>query len=654
MCGIAGFFGSRGNHSLELTVRGMSNSLRHRGPDDGGAWVDETCGIALSHARLAILDLSPEGHQPMCSASGRYVLVFNGEIYNHRTIKTELKKSVGALPWRGHSDTEILLAAIEIWGLEATLKIANGMFAIALWDRREQSLAFARDRFGEKPLYYGYANGTLLFGSELKALRVHPDWEGEINSNALRDYLQFSYVPAPASIYNKVYKLLPGHLLTFTRNEIDSEHLPTSSAFWSAVESALTAKQDPLCGTDEVLTEQLERTLFESVGLRMEADVPLGAFLSGGVDSSLIVALMQRQSADPIRTFSIGFDDKRFDEAVYARDVANHLHTEHTELMVSSQQALDIIPSLPYQYDEPFADSSQIPNILVSQMTRHYVTVALTGDAGDELFGGYNRHYWGPRVWQKVRKFPVSIRIGIAKMLRSCSPQAWDQLLSRLSPVVPARLRVRSFGDKIHKLADALAANNINALYGKLTSTCHLPEALLAQPLSQQNTINQFNDTPDLSSAEWMMLTDVLTYMVDDILVKVDRASMSCGLETRIPFLDPKVFEMAWRLPINTKIRNGKGKWILRQVLFKHIPEHLIERPKMGFAIPLDEWLRGPLREWAENLLNPQQLKEAGLLNPLVVRNVWQQHLSGKTNQASTLWNILMLNAWLKTTSNIK
>lgn len=678
MCGFVGFLGgsSLGGGSGEAAVlRRMSDTIARRGPDSDGYWCDAEQRIGLGHRRLSIVDLSPAGHQPMQSASGCYVIAFNGEIYNHRILRGELDLipspqlfaapqkdsdlmrsashlhsgafSDRAISWQGHSDTEVMLAGFERWGVEAAVSRFNGMFAFALWDRRNRVLHLARDRFGEKPLYYGWMGDTFLFGSELKALKAHPAWRGAIDRNAVALYMRHNYIPAPYSIYRGIRKLLPAHLLSISLSNGRRE-IPQSRPYWSAKTAVEAGLSDPFIGSEANAIESLDGLLRDAVALRMEADVPLGAFLSGGVDSSTVVALMQAQSIRPVRTFSIGFFEPEYDEAAHARTVAKQLGTAHTELYVTPQEAMSVIPRLPHIYDEPFADSSQIPTFLVSQMTRQHVTVALSGDAGDELFGGYNRYFWGRSIWNKIGPMPRLARTAMAQGLAALSPQAWDRIYSIIKPVLPRKLRARFPGDKIHKLAGVLACASPEEMYRSLISHW-TPESIVLGGLEPPTVLTdqaQWADLPDFTQR--MMFLDLVSYLPDDILAKVDRASMSVSLEARVPFLDHRVAEFASRLPLNMKIRNGQGKWILRQVLYKYVPKALIERPKMGFGVPIDAWLRGPLRDWAEGLLDESRLRQEGYFDVVPIRRKWAEHLSGQRNWQYHLWDVLMFQSWLE------
>jgi asparagine synthase (glutamine-hydrolysing) len=638
MCGIAGFLnGASNEHTRDLgeVSSAMDMSLQHRGPDDHGVWIDESAGVALIHRRLSILDLSPAGHQPMISADGRFVIIYNGEVYSYQPIAAELAAS--GLKFRGHSDTEAILNSFAVNGIEATLKRMIGMFAIALWDRRDRTLTLIRDRLGIKPLYWAKFGKLFLFGSELKALRAHPGWAPQIDRDAVAAYMRHNYIPAPHTIYQGVHKLEPGTILT-----LPWQREPQISRFWNARTVAHDGTLHPLETGDAELTEQLETLLQDAVSRRMIADVPLGAFLSGGVDSSTVVALMQKARLGKVRTFSIGFDLPGYNEAPHAAAVARHLGTDHTELTVTSSQALDVIPQLPGFYDEPFADSSQIPTYLVSAMTRNHVKVALSGDGGDELFAGYNRYHLTQRFWQALSLMPRSLRTAAAATMTAVRPDRWTSLAA----VLPARLRPPQTGDKLYKLAAVLKLDSADALYRRLVSHWEPSEIVLEahEPRTIIADETLVKDFPDLLAR--MQFLDLVTYLPDDILTKVDRASMAVALEARVPLLDHRVVEFSWRLPRNTKVRNNTTKWLLRRVLYRHVPRPLIERPKMGFGIPLGEWLRGPLRDWAETLLDERRLQDAGLLDPGTVRRFWREHLEGGRNWQYLLWNVLMLEAW--------
>lgn len=671
MCGITGLWQNAtvSNTRLSDLARGMANAIAHRGPDDEGAWADEQAGVALGHRRLAIVDLSAAGHQPMHSASGRWVIAFNGEIYNHRELREALQAAGAAPVWRGHSDTETLLAAVSHWGLEATLQRCVGMFAIALWDRETHTLTLARDRFGEKPLYYGWAgqgaDRALVFGSELKALKAYPGFDAPVCREALAQYLRFMYVPAPRSIYQGIYKLEPGCLLTVQGPPpLSAPAQPLRPGqthgslavrrWWSLAGAVQAGARNPLTDEKEAL-RLLQEQLTAAVKLQSLADVPLGAFLSGGVDSSAVVALMQQQSSRPVQTFTIGFDEAGFDESPHAKAVARHLGTDHHEMRVSAQMAQEVIPSLPHMYDEPFADSSQIPTHLVSKAAREHVTVSLSGDAGDELFGGYNRYFWGPRIWHRLSWLPQPLRQSLGYMLQTVPVGTWDAL-GRPLGVGSGTDGVARLGDKLHKLGGRLqTVRTMDDLYRSLVSEWQDPAALVVRERSTVGMVEPSSLLDDPLPAEGaaaeqlrMMYRDTMTYLPDDILCKVDRAAMAVSLETRVPFLDHRVAELAWRLPLNMKIRGKESKWALRQVLYQHVPRELIERPKAGFGVPVGEWLRGPLRAWAEDLLDGRRLDAEGYLHPGPIRTRWAEHLSGRHDHTPSLWAVLMFQAWLQ------
>lgn len=664
MCGIAGVF-VRAEHALDLrrAVAGMTGRLVHRGPDAEGTWHDEAAGVALGHRRLSILDLSPAGAQPMVSASARHVIVFNGEIYNHPELRRALEIK-GVDEWRGASDTETLLAAIEAWGLDPALSRCLGMFAFALWDRKSRMLHLARDRFGEKPLYYGWAGGAFVFGSELKALRACPGFDAPVCRAALAQYLRFTYVPAPRTIHPGIFKLEPGCILTVEaappRTPPDEPLRPgerfgslSIRRYWSLAATIEAGARDPVRDETEGL-ERLEAALIEAVRRQMLSDVPLGAFLSGGVDSSTIVALMQQHGGRTVQTFTVGVADAALDESPYARAVARHLGTAHTEIMVTEPEMRDVVPSLPSLYDEPFADSSQIPTHWVCRAARTRVTVALSGDGGDELFGGYNRYFWGPRIWRHFNWIPFPARRALGGGIRTLPVGGWDALGGLLNRLRPGTGGIARLGDKAHRLGARLShVQDMTGLYRSLVSEWRDPASLILPAKGGVIEPSSLLDDPLpafglADPVAQMMYRDAMTYLPDDILCKVDRAAMGISLETRAPFLDHHVAELAWRLPLAMKIRGNEGKWALRQILYKYVPREMIERPKMGFAIPVHTWLRGPLREWAESLLDGAQLRQQQFFDPAPIRRIWAEHVSGRRDWTTRLWTILMFQAWLE------
>ena len=660
MCGLAGFWvvevkGQSAN-DLNRTARIMVSTLASRGPDDSGSWVDPVSGIALGHRRLAILDLSVAGHQPMRTLSSRFIISFNGEIYNHLAVRAELGE-VGVRPrWRSHSDTETLLAAIEHWGVEDTLKRCVGMFAFALWDSESFTLTLARDRLGEKPLSFGWSGHgdqrSFVFASELKAIRAYPGFSAPISRAALSQYLRFTYIPAPLSIYEGIFKLEPGCMLTIKGAPpkdapsgpiaVGQWHENIAIRRWWSFEESVSVGLAQSIQSESIAVNTLESALSKAVEGQSIADVPLGAFLSGGVDSSTIVALMQSRSSNRVKTFTIGFDEAGFDESPHARAVANHLGTDHHEIRVSSKLAQQVIPLLPWMYDEPFADSSQIPTYLVCRAAKQNVTVALSGDGGDELFGGYNRYFLGPRIWSRLALLPFPLRRILGNAIGLVPIKAWDQLTQLAG--------VSRLGDKVHRLG--LRLNSVRTMdelcwsfVSEWDPTCVVRGTSQVSPSPWES-----NDAlpAGLNSVERMMFRDAVTYLPDDILCKVDRAAMACSLETRVPFLDHRVVELAWRLPLNMKIRGNTGKWALRQVLYKYVPKELIERPKAGFAIPIGQWLRGPLRDWAEGLLGESRLRQEGYFYPEPIRKAWAEHLTGRRDHTPKIWSILMFQAWLE------
>jgi len=649
MCGLAGFFGS-GSASFEggapSILQSMTNAIIRRGPDSAGHWLDGEAGIALGHRRLAILDLTESGAQPMHSGCGRFVIAFNGEIYNHLDLRASLETANAAPRWRGHSDTETLLAGFAHWGVRSTIALAVGMFAFALWDRRDRQLTLGRDRLGEKPLYYGYqgqgAQRTFLFGSELKSLAQHPAFERRLNLSALHLLMRHNYVPDPFSIYENIAKLPPGALLTLRLGQ----STPTLETFWSLATVAEHGLRSPLNLSAEDAERALEGLLSQSVRGQMLADVPLGAFLSGGVDSSTIVALMQAQSSQPVKTFTIGFDETGFDESPHAEAVARHLGTEHTTLKLTGREAREVIPQLPQLYCEPFSDSSQIPTFLVAALARRQVTVALSGDAGDELFGGYNRYLVTHDLWRGLGRLPVPMRKMLASAMGILPPHRWNTLITPISGLLPQSLRFSDPGQKIRKAASVLSAASVDELYRGVVSHWD-PAAVLSRGAEPPTLLSGLRPhLSGLGDIERMMALDAMTYLPGDILVKVDRAAMGVSLETRVPLLDHRLVEWAWRLPLALKIRDGQGKWLLRQVLYRHVPRELIERPKTGFGIPIDAWLRGPLRDWAEGLLAESRLANQGLFNAALVRRAWDEHQERRGNWSYHLWDVLMFQAW--------
>lgn len=661
MCGLAGFVepaASTPTPELLADVRLMTDTLAHRGPDDADYWADAASGVALGHRRLSILDLSPAGRQPMVSACGRYRIVFNGEIYNFSVLRDELAK-IG-YGFRGHSDTEVLLAACAQWGVDAALKRCVGMFAFALWDSAGRTLSLARDRLGEKPLYYGWVGDRFVFASELRALRPSPQWQGELSREAIVLFLRYGYIAAPHSIFRGIYKLPPATYLTIrTADGIHQKILPEAGAsngagqapvrYWSVREAAETGIANPIHDDGEAV-ETLEHLLGETVTRQMVADVPLGAFLSAGIDSSIVVSLMQRHSHRPVKTFTVGFREEAFNEAQHAQAIARHLGTEHTEIYVTQEEALRRVPTLAGIYDEPFADPSQLPTLLLSELVRRHVTVCLTGDGGDELFGGYNRYWWSKHLWSMIRPWPATLRRWVAQGITAVPPGWWNclsQVAHRLLPTAAMGSQTTP-AEKMIKLAEAMANDNIAMLYKNLVSCWKHPAALARDAVDFDTVIamdNRLDNAPD--EIYNMQYWDQLGYLPDNNLAKVDRASMAVSLETRIPLLDHRIVEFSWRLPISMKYRDGAGKWLLRQVLYRHVPRTMMERPKMGFSVPVGGWLRAGLRDWAESLLSEQALQAHGLLNPEPIRRAWTDHVAGRGNFQAPLWTILMFQSWL-------
>ncbi|MGB3290166.1 MAG: asparagine synthase (glutamine-hydrolyzing), partial [Burkholderiaceae bacterium] len=626
-----------------------ADALTHRGPDDAGVWVDEHCGLALAHRRLAVLELSPAGHQPMLSSDRRHVIVFNGEIYNHLCLRRQLEAEGLAPPWRGHSDTETLLACIVAWGMPKALAATTGMFALAVWDRQARQLFLARDRLGEKPLYWGWQGGVLLFGSELKALRRHPAFRADVDRQALASFMRHGYISAPHSIYQGLHKLPAGHWLALDLARPDEARQAQATPYWTLAETVAAGLRRPFDGTPDEAVDALEQQLSQSVRRQMLSDVPLGAFLSGGIDSSAIVALMQAQSTRPVRSFTIGFDDERYNEAPHAAAIARHLGTDHTQLLLRPDDALALIPALPHIYDEPFADSSQLPTLLVSQLTRKHVTVALSGDGGDELFGGYNTFRFAPKLWRRMQALPSPLRRRSASWLGSVPPARWDGMLNGLRRASAGRLARGLNAGKLHKLSTLLNSPDQGEFFRRLSSHWPDPAALLRHAGEAPTPLTQAGALPATDCFEHhMMAANTAMYMPDDILVKVDRAAMAHSLEVRVPMLDHHVVELAWRMPLSWKIRAGEGKWPLRQLLYRYVPQALMERPKKGFSVPLGDWLRGPLREWAQALLDPTRLARDGYLNAEPVQRAWRQHLDGHQDHAQGLWCVLTFQAWLQ------
>ncbi len=638
MCGITGLytFDPRPDSAeLRSNITAMNDAMLSRGPDSSGIWLDKESPLALAHRRLSILDLSPAGHQPMSSTSGRYMITYNGEIYNFKELKAELKAE-----FKGSSDTEVLLAAIEAWGVEKTLSKINGMFAFAIWDRKRKALYLARDRMGKKPLYIGWAGSTLVFGSELKAFCQHPDFRRDVDRSSLSSYMRFGYVPAPLCIYEQVWQLPAGSYMAFDMSMLRAgqDLLPLMESYWSHRDAIINARQNPI--THENILPEFEELLSSCVGERMISDVPLGAFLSGGIDSSVVVALMQKQASTPVKTYSIGFSEAGFNEAQHAKKIASHLGTDHHELYISACDARDVVPDLPTIYDEPFADISAIPTYLVSKFARQSVTVALSGDGGDEMLGGYNRHISAPKAWDIVNNhIPAPLRDPFSKMIKSVPPSLWD----RVRPNRP------QFGSHMHKFAEIMNKQSESDVYMSLVSNWQSPKNIVIDGSEELiPLVDPAMQIEGLSFTETMMYWDTLSYLNGDILTKVDRASMAVSLELRAPLLDKRIYEYAWRLPMEYKIRDGKGKWLLRQVLKNHVPDELFERPKQGFSVPVADWLRGELRDWAQDLLDEKTLREQGLLDYMQIKAMWDEHQKGKGNHANKLWSVLMFQAWYR------
>ncbi len=649
MCRITGFWDPSlppQDQALAI-VQAMRDTMTYGGPDDAGSFYDPESGLALGHRRLAILDLSSFGHQPMLSSSGRWVIVFNGEVYNYRQLAKELESD--GRRFKGHSDTEVILEAVEAWGVEKAVSRFIGMFALALWDRVQRTLYLVRDRIGIKPLYYGWIKKKLVFASELKALRSHPGFEANIDQEALCLFFRHNYIPAPYSIYQKTFKLPPGRILTITQEGLLSGKIEAFD-YWSVQDKVRQGLGNPFPGTEKEAEEELEKLLREAVSLRLIADVPLGAFLSGGIDSSTVVALMQAEANAAVHTFSIGFDHPAYNEAPFARKIADHLSTDHTEMYVTDREAREVIPQLPSIYDEPFSDSSQIPTYLLCKLTRRYVTVSLSGDGGDELFCGYDRYLLGEVLWRRIGWMPVGFRKGLCNILLSLTPSTWEGIIQKISFLLPPLFKTARPGDRIYKLAASLLFSRRSDLYLWLVSHWREPAHLVLGV--DQEPVNIFDRGQCISVGhdflQEMQYWDLTYYLPDDLLTKVDRASMAVALEARVPLLDHRVVEFAWRLPLPFKVKKGRGKRILRKILSRYVPERLFERPKMGFGVPIDSWLRGPLKDWAEDLLNEERIRKEGYLNPIPIREKWLEHQSGKQNWQYHLWDVLMWESWLE------
>ena len=644
MCGFAGLLSTAGFTRDELAEHAdrMIGPIQHRGPDDRGTWLDEQAGIAIGFRRLAILDLSPHGHQPMCSPSGRFVVAFNGEVYNFAGLRRELE--LHGFSFKGQSDTEVILAAFEQWGICRAVQRFIGMFAIAAWDRQRRELTFVRDRLGKKPLYIYREPGLIAFGSELKALFAGPSFDRSIDRSALASYLRYLYVPSPKTIFQRAIKLRPAHMMTVSDPTVP---LPPSCAYWSLERAARNGLADPLAGDERDALDQLDGLLADAVRCRLHADVPLGALLSGGIDSSVVVALMQEASARPVKTYTIGFVEQTHDESRHAARVAGHLGTDHTELRLTPADAQALVPRLATIFDEPFADPSQLPTLLVSQLARQEVTVALCGDGGDELFGGYNRYVYGAQVLERVHRIPRALRQPVGAGLGSVSAPAW-QRLHHLTAAAVAGVPQPHFGERIHKLGHLLNAGSMGQMYRSLLSAWQHPEALVsgASVVADGEDQNEriLDGAEPAHVLDRMMLADQLMYLPDDLLAKVDRVSMAVSLEVRAPLLDHRVVEFSWRLPRSLKVRGVLGKWILRQLLYRRVPRHIIDRPKMGFSVPIDQWLRGPLRAWAEDLLFCD--RDGGWLDREAVRRAWQDLHHGRPRAATGVWAAVMLQAW--------
>ena len=651
MCGFTGFIQNdriNGGRNIETILNEMNGSISHRGPDDEGVWIDNESGVALAHRRLSIIDLSTHGSQPMLSNSNRFVIVYNGEVYNYLDIKKELTQVGIKCNWKGSSDTEVILAAIEYWGLEESLKRFVGMFSFALWDRKYKTLSLARDRVGEKPLYFGWQKETFLFGSELKALRAHPNFLNDINRDSISLLLRHNCIPSPYSIYNEIYKLEPGKFISLNRKDALTKKIPEQKVYWE-LDGFLNKKTiNSFTGSRSEAIDSLESLLTNSVKGQLQSDVPLGAFLSGGVDSSLVVAIAQKVSKTPIKTFTIGSDDKNYNEAHHAKRISKFLGTNHTELYLSPNEIIDVIPMLPNIYDEPFSDSSQLPTFLISKLAKEKVSVALSGDGGDEIFGGYNRYIWVSKIWEKTRKVPLPIRKLISKMILAIPYSKLNYSYNLINQFLKNNKIPIDFGDRLHKLSEVLPMDSAQDIYFNLCSHWKNPTDIIINCNEPKTKFSDFNNkNNELDIVNYMMNLDLITYLPDDILVKIDRASMANSLEVRVPLLDHRIINFGRSLPLNYKIYNNQNKWILRKILYKYVPKELMTQRKMGFSIPIGKWLRGPLRDWADSLFDKQKIDQDGYFDGELIKRKWSQHLSGKYNFQYQLWDVLMFQAWL-------